>query len=83
MAEEGSMNAGRRMDGAIDGEVSRGDAGMTAPLVAVVVPYSRFLECQDRRRQFAAGLVPPDHPPTVDGDITVAAENAAVVHRQG
>ena len=51
---------------------------MTAPVVAVVVAYSRFIECQDRRRRIAAGLRPPGGPPTVD--VTVSGGTAAVVN---
>jgi hypothetical protein len=45
----------------------------------VVVPYARFLECQDRRRRDAAGLPPPDQPPAIDAEITVAADEIVVV----
>jgi hypothetical protein len=46
---------------------------------AVVVPYARFLECQDRRRRCAAGLPPPDQPPPIDVEITAAEDGIAVV----
>jgi hypothetical protein len=40
---------------------------MTDPLESVVVPYSRFLEFQDRRHHVAAAEpAPTDHPPTSD-----------------
>jgi hypothetical protein len=45
----------------------------------VVVPYTRFLECQDRRRRSAAGLPPRDQPPTIDAETTSAADEMAVV----
>jgi hypothetical protein len=56
------------------------DGAVSAP---VVVPYARFLECQDRRRRHAAGLPPLDQPPPIDTEITVAdAEMAIVLNRQ-
>jgi len=42
---------------------------MTDSLVNVLVPYSRFLECQDRRRRIAAELTRPDQPPTSDAEV--------------
>ena len=41
---------------------------MTDSLVHILVPYSRFLECQDRRQQIAAELARPDQPPAIDAD---------------
>jgi len=38
----------------------------------VLVPYARFLECQDRRRRFAAGVTPVDRPPAGEGDAVPA-----------
>jgi hypothetical protein len=46
---------------------------MTDSLANVLVPYSRFLECQDRRRRIAAELRLPDQPPTSDADALPAA----------
>ena len=34
----------------------------------VVIPYSRFLECLERRRTIAADLIQPQ-PPTTDEDV--------------
>jgi hypothetical protein len=34
----------------------------------VVIPYSRFLECLERRRAIAAELIQP-RPPTTDADV--------------
>jgi len=42
---------------------------MTDSLINVLVPYSRFVECQDRRRRVAAELTRRDQPPTIDGDV--------------
>ena len=46
---------------------------MTDSRVNVLIPYSRFLECQDRRHRIAAELTPPDQPPTRDADVLPAA----------
>jgi hypothetical protein len=46
---------------------------MTQGPANVVVPYSRFLEWQDRRRRFASGMTPVDRPPAGDGDAGPAA----------
>jgi hypothetical protein len=40
---------------------------MTTPPDHIVIPYTRFLECQDRRRTIAAALTRPT-PPTNDAD---------------
>jgi hypothetical protein len=37
---------------------------MTDNPAPVVIPYARFLECQERRRQLAADLHRPDPPTT-------------------
>ena len=42
---------------------------MTDPPVHELIPYSRFLECQDRRRKIGAELTHPDQPPTTDADV--------------
>ena len=42
---------------------------MTDSLLKVLVPYSRFVEGQDRRRCVAAELTRLDQPPTIDGDV--------------
>ena len=41
--------------------------------VDVIVPYSRFLECQERRRGISAARTRPDHPPTINDDAVPAA----------
>jgi hypothetical protein len=41
---------------------------MTDSLAKVVIPHSRFLECQERRRRLAAELMPGDRPPPIHGD---------------
>jgi hypothetical protein len=46
---------------------------MTDPLTGVVIPYSRFLECRERRQRIAAELTPPDQPPASDADALPAA----------
>jgi len=51
---------------------------MTNSLDHVLVPYSRFLECKDRRQRIAAELTRRDQPPTVDADVMPApAERAS------
>jgi hypothetical protein len=44
---------------------------MTDSRVNVVIPYSRFLECQERRRRIAAELTRRDREqrPAVDADV--------------
>lgn len=42
---------------------------MTDPLVQVIVPYARFLECQDRRRRIAAELTRRDRPPAIRPEV--------------
>jgi len=44
-------------------------SGMTETLMSVLVPYSRFLESQDRRRRITAELTPRDKPPTMEADV--------------
>ena len=54
---------------------------MTQGLADVLVPYSRFLECQDRRRRFAAGVTPVDRPPSGEDDalpVPAPSETAAL-----
>jgi hypothetical protein len=43
-----------------------------------VVPYSRFQECQDRRRQIVAELL-RDPPPIIDAEVKPAPAGAAPV----
>jgi hypothetical protein len=50
---------------------------MTDPHESVVVPYSRFLEFQDRRHSVAAEPAPTDHPLTSDADAAPAAVDIA------
>jgi hypothetical protein len=45
---------------------------MTDSLVNVLVPYSRFRECQERRR-ISAELTRPDQPPTIVADVVLTA----------
>jgi hypothetical protein len=40
-----------------------------SPAAHVLVPYSRFLECRDRRHRIAAELTRRDQPPTIDADV--------------
>lgn len=47
---------------------------MTDSLANVVIPYSRFLECQEGRRRLAAELMPRDRPPTIDADVVPVAD---------
>jgi hypothetical protein len=42
---------------------------MTDVITPTLVPYSRFLECQDRRRHIAAELTPRDQPPATDPQV--------------
>jgi len=55
---------------------------MTDSPVHVLVPYSRFLECQDRRRKIAAELTQRDQPPTTDADVAPAPADMASVPPQ-
>ena len=41
---------------------------MSDSLLHVVVPYSRFVECQHRRDRIAAELTRRDQPPTIDAE---------------
>jgi len=51
---------------------------MTNSPANVVIPYSRFLECQERRRRIAAELTRGDRPPRIDADVVpVAVETAS------
>jgi hypothetical protein len=50
---------------------------MTARLVHALVPYSRFLEYQDRRSRVAAELVRRDQPPSLDADVKPAPTDKA------
>jgi hypothetical protein len=51
---------------------------MTDSLAKVLIPYTRFLECQKRRSRIAAELTRRDRPPTIDADVVpVAAETAS------
>jgi hypothetical protein len=50
---------------------------MTDSLVNVLVPYSRFLKCQDRRHRIAAELTRRDQPPTIDADVMPAPAEMA------
>ena len=47
----------------------RGGPGMTDSLVSVLVPYSRFLRCQDRRSQIAAELKRRDQTPPANAEV--------------
>ena len=51
---------------------------MTDSFVNVLVPYSRFVECQDRRHRIVVELTRRDQPPTDDVDVPpVPAETAS------
>jgi hypothetical protein len=50
---------------------------MTDSFVNAVVPYSRFLECQDLRRRIAAELSRRDQPPTIDAGVAPAPAGTA------
>ena len=39
---------------------------------SVVIPYSRFEECQERRRKLAAELMLLDRPRTIDAEVVPA-----------
>jgi len=47
-----------------------------------VVPYSRFEECQDRRRQIVAELLRDPPPPIIDAEVKPAPAGAAPVQPQ-
>jgi hypothetical protein len=44
-----------------------------------VVPYVRFQECQDRRRQIVAELLQRDPPPVIDAEVQPDPAGAAPV----
>ena len=50
---------------------------MTDSLANVVIPYSRFLECQERREDIAAELARPDRPATIEADVEPAPPEPA------
>jgi hypothetical protein len=50
---------------------------MTESLANVVIPYSRFLEYQERRRSVPAELMLRDRPPTIDPDVVSVAAGTA------
>ena len=54
---------------------------MTNSLANVVIPYCRFLECQEKHRRIAAELTQQDRPATIDTD--VAPVTAEGVHMAG
>jgi hypothetical protein len=49
---------------------------MTDQLANVLVPYSRFLECQDRRHKSSRVLTPRDEPPATDAHAVPALAEA-------
>jgi hypothetical protein len=52
---------------------------MTEAGATVVIAYSRFRECQDRRRAVAAALRQPDLPPTIEAFVVhVGAVSASL-----
>ena len=53
---------------------------MTHSLDHVLVPYSRFLECKDRRQRIAAELTRRDHPPTIDADWDALLQHYGAIH---
>ena len=50
---------------------------VTHLLANVVIPHSRFLKYQERRRSIAAELTPRDGPGTIDADLVSVAVEAA------
>jgi hypothetical protein len=50
---------------------------MTDSLVNILVPYSRFLERQDRRRGIATELARRDQPSTIEPDVLPAPAKRA------
>lgn len=50
---------------------------MTDSLANVVIPYARFLECQERRRRIAAELKLPDPPPTIEAAVVPGPADTA------
>ena len=46
---------------------------MTDSLTNTVIPYARFLECQERRRRIVAELRRRDRPATSEADVVPAA----------
>jgi hypothetical protein len=42
---------------------------MAVSLPCVVIPYARFLACQDRRRRMTVQLTKRDRPRTVDANV--------------
>ena len=50
---------------------------MTDSRADVVIPYSRFLECQERREEIAAELARPDRPATIVPDVKPAPAEPA------
>ena len=51
---------------------------MTDSLASVVIPYSRFVECQERRRRLAAELMLLNPPRTIDAEVIPAPAGASV-----
>ena len=49
---------------------------MTDSFGNAVIPYSRFLEYQERRRSMDAELLLRDRPPTIDADVVCGGRNA-------
>ena len=49
---------------------------MSDPLTGVLIPYSRFEECRDRRRRLAAALMVLDRPRTIDAEVVPGREPA-------
>lgn len=50
---------------------------MANSLACVVIPYSRFLECQERRRGIAAELTQGDRSRTIDADVVFVPAKTA------
>jgi hypothetical protein len=55
------------------GTVKEAFSAMTDPRVNVLVPYSRFLESQDRRNRTPAEPTWRNLPPAIDADATAEA----------
>ena len=49
----------------------------------VIVPYSRFLECQERRKKMATVLPHHDPPPVIDVEVIPEAIDLAAAPHAG
>jgi hypothetical protein len=51
---------------------------MSESPTSVVIPYSRFEECRDRRRRLAAELLVLDRPRTIDAEVVPGPREPAL-----